>query len=135
MYYFRCDDYDRCREFPCYNGECVFLGHDRFDCDCHAGYYGDLCRSYNPCASSQSPCENQGTCNLLPGEGVHFECDCRPGYYGPLCEYFDACVGKSLQQQFYFCTHKCICLAINEILSKIKSLQTNSDDNIYSLDA
>ncbi|MGH1336566.1 MAG: calcium-binding EGF-like domain-containing protein [Aureispira sp.] len=67
-----CTEQDACADITCLNGGTCDSG----ECDCPAGYSGELCATYDSCQNVI--CMNNGTCN----NGI---CDCPTGYSGADC--------------------------------------------------
>lgn len=43
-------------------GSCHSISSTDYTCTCLMGYYGDDCAFFNPCNSSEPPCQNGGLC-------------------------------------------------------------------------
>jgi hypothetical protein len=43
-------------------GSCHSINSTDYTCSCLMGYYGDGCAFFNPCNSSEPPCQNAGLC-------------------------------------------------------------------------
>ena len=73
---------------PCVNGAtCRNVSSGVFSCNCARGYYGEICRYYNPC--SEAPCLNGGVC--VHTEHDKYTCVCERGYSRRNCDYYNAC--------------------------------------------
>jgi uncharacterized membrane protein len=70
-----------CEPNPCAHGACSPLGAS-FECDCDAGYEGDLCeKNIDDC--TPNPCRNGGRCEDAVGE---HSCVCDGRFTGDDCE-------------------------------------------------
>lgn len=85
--------HDPCQSSPCLNGATCkatdpFTGS--FVCDCHSGYFGNVCGSAIPASRNtvcdkHVICENGGTCEKSPRGGQYF-CKCLAEFTGEFCE-------------------------------------------------
>ncbi|XP_077966382.1 low affinity immunoglobulin epsilon Fc receptor-like [Styela clava] len=54
-------------------------------CECTAGYFSDTCASNEYCSSNVNPCQNEGSCENMPGIDPYYKCKCEPEYFDDIC--------------------------------------------------
>ncbi|KAK3099997.1 hypothetical protein FSP39_013258 [Pinctada imbricata] len=76
-----------CSTLPCMNGgRCETDGKLVYNCICPDRFVGTRCElDTDPCADS--PCRNDGTCQIIPDSPNDFRCVCKDNLKGKFCEY------------------------------------------------
>ncbi|XP_078696559.1 sushi, von Willebrand factor type A, EGF and pentraxin domain-containing protein 1-like isoform X3 [Branchiostoma floridae x Branchiostoma belcheri] len=77
-----CVELDYCQSFPCQNGGSCSMQGSEFNCQCPAGFEGDMCDvNVDECAAM--PCYSLATClDRVNG----YECVCASGWTGERCD-------------------------------------------------
>ncbi|XP_019637817.1 PREDICTED: sushi, von Willebrand factor type A, EGF and pentraxin domain-containing protein 1-like [Branchiostoma belcheri] len=77
-----CVELDYCQSFPCQNGGSCSMQGSEFNCQCPAGFEGDMCDvNVDECAAM--PCYSLATClDRVNG----YECVCASGWAGERCD-------------------------------------------------
>ncbi|XP_039265906.2 uncharacterized protein LOC120341463 [Styela clava] len=71
----------------CLNGATCIPSEESFVCACRLGYVGLFCEKVvDLCADVPSPCQNNGTCEIVSLEEQTIKCTCHERYYGRFCE-------------------------------------------------